>query len=335
MARKTLRDVSKDTGFAVSTISGVLNNRSDCYASEAARKRIRDAAERLGYYPNYFGKALRSRQSRLIGLVGHMHVPENQTRQYHGIQTALRKRGYVTVLIDSQDDIERAIREFIGIHVDGMVICHDRDNRRGVEADLGDTPVVVIGPRAVPRLCSLVIDWRVGVNRLAKYLIQLGHRRICFVTRKLDYNRCKCEGYAEAMEEAGLRDEIRVFDSLNQTILGCRDIVLENPGPFRRATAVVTSGDQVAVEVISGLDRLGMAVPQDCSVTGFSDNWSAISASPPLTTGHVPRDELGEIVAKMLLGLMAGKRVRNRTIIPELVIRESTAPPRRLPSAAR
>jgi LacI family transcriptional regulator len=328
MARGTLRDISEETGYSVATISGVLNDSPYCCAKDSTRQTIRDAAKRLGYRPNYFGKALRNQQSRMIGLVGPMGTPENHTRQYRGIQEALREKGYVTVLIHAMEDVERAIREFIGIHVDGIVVSRDRDGRQDVKADIVDIPVVVIGSQPAPGLCSLVIDKKTATKRVTEYLIQLGHRRICFVTRVIGYNRTKYEGYVEAMVEAGLKAEVRAFESLNRDVLGSGLMVRKNADAFRRATAIVTSGDQVAVEVLHGLNELGISVPRDCSVTGYSDNWSAVSASPPLTTVHAPREDIGPVVAKMLLGLIAGTKVRNRTIVPGLVIRESTAPPR-------
>lgn len=329
MARAgSLRDISRETGYSVATISGVLNDSPYCCARESTRQKIRDAAKRLGYRPNYFGKALRNQQSRLIGLIGPMNTPENHTRQYRGIQAALREKGYVTVLIHSEDDVERAIKEFVGIHVDGIVIHQDRDGRRNVPPELAEIPILVLGPESAPGLCTLVIDKKAATRRITEYLIKLGHQRIPFVTRVISHNRTKYEGYAQAMESAGLKEEIRAFESLNQDVLGCGLLVERSKDVFRRATAVVTSGDQVAQEVLHGLAALGISVPRDCSVTGYSDNWSAISATPPLTTMHVPREEIGPIVAKMLLGLIAGKKVRNKSLVPELVIRESTAPPR-------
>jgi len=312
----------------MATISVVLDDSPYCCDNDTPRQKIRDAAKRLGYRPNYFGKALRNQQSRIIGLIGPMNTPENHTRQYRGIQAALREKGYVTVLIHSEEDADRAIKEFLGIHVDGIVVSQDRDGRRDVKADMVDIPVVVIGPRPAPGLCSLIIDKKAATKRVTEYLIHLGHRRICFVTRVIGYNRTKYEGYVEAMEEAGLKTEVRAFESLNQDVMGCGLLVGRNGDAFRRATAVVTSGDQVAVEVLRGLNELGMSVPRDCSITGYSDSWSAISVSPSLTTLHTPREDIGPIVAKMLLGLIAGKKVRNRSMVPEIVIRESTAPQR-------
>lgn len=328
MARGTLRDIAKDTGFSIATISGVLNSSKYCCAKESTRLKIQEAAKRLGYRPNFFGKALRNQQSFLIGIVGHMLTPENHLKQYRGIQDALREKGYVTVLIDSASDQGRAIRELMGIHVDGIVICYDRDDTPRMLPEEVDIPAVVLASKPAPGLCTLVIDKTAATRQMTRYLIDLGHRRICFVTRVLSINQTKYDGYVQAMKEAGLDDEIQCFESLNKDVMGCGTLVEKNPDVFKRATAVIATGDQVAVEVIRGLNNMGLSVPGDCSVTGYSDNWIAISASPPLTTVHVPREEAGPIVAGMLLGLLAGKQVRGKRIVPEIVVRQSTSAPR-------
>jgi LacI family transcriptional regulator len=326
MARKTLQDISSETGFAISTISGVLNERPDCYVSETTRERILEAAARLGYRRTASSGPEAKPRSRIIGVVTSLSPKEIPFRHLAGIQRALRGRGYFTALIDAAEDTEEVLQDLIAVRAEGVIMVRDRDDVENFRSDLLDVPLIFVVPRPVPGTCSVVIDRAAAMRALTRHLISLGHRRILFVARTLIGNQCKLDAYQEAMKAAGLSREVR-FLEMPGIFEGGLDVVMDNVNLFRSVTGVVTTGDQVAVEVIRGLQSIGISVPQGCSVAGFSDNWAAEMSDPPLTTVHVPREDLGEIVVPMLMSLIAGKKVPDRRIVPKLVHRGSVAPP--------
>jgi LacI family transcriptional regulator len=328
MARRTLQDIAKETGFAVTTVSAVLNERPDCYASAETRRKIHAAVERLGYRPNFFAHALRAHRSRIIGVIGTFYASELQSWQCAGLQRELGKKGYLVVLIDINAGVSKAFNEFDMLNVDGVVAFYDHDARKAIEKVPPHLPVVAVASRPIIGVSTIVVDRKAGIETATKHLIGLGHRKIIFATHGLLQSRLKHAGYVAAMTRAGLESEIRVVDSPKMA-LGSQLLVTENLEVFRHATAVVTTGDHLALEVICGLHRYGLDVPKRISVMGFGDDSSAVFTPPLITTVHMPRHELGATAARMLLNLIDGGKVRNPRFVPELVKRESDAPPPR------
>lgn len=326
MARRTLKDLANETGYSLSTVSAVLNNRQGCYVSESTRQAIRSAAQRLGYRPNFFANALRDHRSRIIGLISTFFASELQFWQIAGLQNELGKKGYLVVLIDINAGVSKAFSEFDTMNADGVVVFYDHDARKAIEKVAPHLPVVAVSNRLIEGICTIVLDRKAGIEAATKHLIELGHRRIVFITHKLSQSRLKHQGYLSAMETAGLESEIRVVES-PKIALGSQLVVTENLKAFRGATAVVTTGDHLALEVIWGLRRYGLDVPNDVSVMGFGDDSSSVFAPPLISTVHIPRHELGELAARMLLNMIDGAKVRSHKIIPELVRRETDAPP--------
>jgi LacI family transcriptional regulator len=326
-SRCTLRDIAQETGYAVSTISNVLSDRESCYASQATRKRIREAVERLGYHPDYFARALRRRESRLVGIIGRMLTSEVQADQLAMVQRCLRREGYIAALFHSAGSLEETVSELSRINADGAVLFNDRDSFAWDNTTRVAIPMAAVSGCPIPGVPTAVIDRAEGVKRAVGYLAGLGHRKVLFAARKPKYNAGKLAGYRAGMRAAGLESEETVL-TIPERWGETPSFVEENAGLISEVTAIVTSGDAVAAELLSGLRRIGISVPQDCSLIGFNDGRMAVSVSPKLTTCRQPREDLADAVTRTLLAAIRGKKPRGRRFIPELVLRESTAPPR-------
>jgi LacI family transcriptional regulator len=179
-----------------------------------------------------------------------------------------------------------------------------------------------------PDFTCLVIDRGAPYEKAVRRLVEHGHRRIGFYTNSLAGNRMKYQGYQRAMESRGIFDRALVTEG-SVTPGATRAFVTAHEAHFREMTAVFASNDRLAAEIVIGLARLGIRVPQDCSVIGYHDSEIAMAIEPTLTTFRQPRHEDSEHATNMVMKLLGGLKVGNVFLVPEWVERESTGPCRR------
>jgi len=321
----TLRDVAADTGLAVSTISNVLNGNRACFASVETQQRIREAAQRLGYRPNFFARRLRRQRSQLIGVAGGLFGSELRGLQLSGIESSARARGYRLYFADTRADVglERAMLEdFAHLQVEGILLW----TLCGPESRPLPPPgiaTVLLPNRACPGNHYLLIDRSAAYEHAVDHLAAQGHRRIAFLGHQAG-NPEKVAGFRAGLRRHGIDPE-----GLVQHIPGDRGDaladILGRPDFYCSVTAIIASNDRLAIEAITALRRLGRTVPGDCSVIGFDDADVATAIEPPLTTMRQPRAAVGEVAIAMLFALLDGQQPPPVTLVPPLIVRGSTA----------
>lgn len=325
----TLEDIARETGYAKSTVSSVLNGAKSCYASATARGAIEGTARRLGYQPNFFARGLSRQRSGLIGVGGAFFSYEVAGAQFRGIEPVLREQGYLTLLLDTFHEPQRfvdAVAEFRRLNVEGMVL-----EIRGMPPETWedlprDLPCVLIADEEIEGFPTLAVDRCSPVAETVEWLIGLGHRRIAFVCSESRRLRPKRRGYREALRRHGLHDpglELFCAGDVGAT----HDSLLADPERLAGVTALLCSNDRVAAEALTAFAALGVRVPEDCSVVGFDDSTIASVIRPRLTTLRQPREEVGRHVTRMLTEVIAGREVGNVVLVPERIQRESTGPP--------
>lgn len=332
----TLKDISEATGFEVSTVSKVLRGDKRCYASKKTQQIISDAAKRLDYVPNHFARGLKTRRSHTIGIVGNLGG-FGVDKMFRAIARELPAKGYMPLLCESYrstDGEEQALRELRGRSVDGVILqtsCAASELARILPEGI---PCVLIRTAGIPGCPSLVLDRSAAFAEGVRWLAARGHARIAFIYA--EYGKpptgstgLKLAGYRAAMEELGQFDE--------DLLLPCgpepgeaQDFVVAHAEAFRRITAVLAANDRIAIEVMSGLARLGLRVPEDCSVIGFDNTEYAEATHPRLTSFDSRLEETGATAVRLVLDLIDGRPVEGVTLQAELVERESTGPCRKL-----
>jgi LacI family transcriptional regulator len=196
-------------------------------------------------------------------------------------------------------------------------------------------PVVVVDPAGgaamdVPTIGAT--NWAGGLTA-TDHLVSLGHRRIGLIAgpKHLLCSRARLDGYRAALESAGITlDDTLVVqgDFMHESgFTGC-DALLALPHP---PTAVFASSDTMALGAYEAVRRRGLRVPDDLSIVGFDDLPEARWSSPPLTTIRQPLAEMGVLAARTVLRLARGERIDTPRVelATELVVRDSTTPPRR------
>ncbi|CAM3490483.1 LacI family DNA-binding transcriptional regulator [Occultella aeris] len=347
MGQVTIQQVARAAGVSPSTVSNLLNGRIERMLP-ATKDRIDAAIAELGYRPNRAARQLRTGRTRTLGLV----VPSVGNPFWGAfareLESAALARGYNLLLCNSERDPERErryVEELWEDGVRGMVLCTSLPSlahlaptiERGLHLVTFDRPAQPDDPASV---VSISINNPMGGYLAASHLIELGHRRLAFISGSLrSVNRtARYRGFCSALEAAGIDvDDMPSWPGMDAVPFG--DVEAAEVGRraahelFSRAdrpTAVVAINDMTALGVCRGLRDLDLRVGKDVSVVGFDDIVLADLYDPPLTTIRQPIAEMARLAVEEIIAsetrsdTEAGRSVLLR---PELVVRASSAPP--------
>jgi len=332
----TIMDVAKESGVSYSTVSRVLNGFD--FVKESTREKVLAVAERLGYVANLQARSLAGGKTRVIGLL----VPGLDNGYIgeivRGIDEEVAKTNYDLMLYTTR---RRVGREALYINAisnnlsDGMILIVPLVAREYLEALREHNFPYVLVDQADPLMRSVTVDctnWQ-GAYDATKYLIELGHRRIAFVTglKAIQSAVDRLEGY-----KAALRD----YDiALDETLVVEGDYV--NPSGYQaaerllqlspRPTAIFASNDLMALGAMQAILEQGLHIPQDISLIGFDDIPQASMVHPQLTTVRQPLDQMGRIAVRLLLDQieqpetpeLPERAARRVTLATRLIERES------------
>jgi len=330
LARVTIKDVSREAGVSIKTVSRVLNNEK--YVGAETRARVAEVARRLNFRPNVAARALAGRRSFQIAL-----VCDNPSPYYvYEMQTGIRDRceaAGVRMIAQPYDrgssalyaDIEALID---ATQIDGLILTPPVTDHEGVLALLADrgVPFVRVSPGGKPALSAATfIDNHRAAAAMTAHLIALGHRRIGFIAGHGDYavSGQRTAGHCAALAAAGIAADPALIRQGNFDFASgaaCTQALLALPDP---PTAIFAASDDMAAGALACAHRQGVAVPAAISIAGFDDTALAAIVWPPLTTVRQPVRALAYQAADLLLTGDDGAR----ELAFELVIRDSTAPP--------
>lgn len=333
-SRVSIKDVARAAGVSHSTVSRALRNSPLVNAETAAH--IRRIAEEMGYIPNIVAQSLVTQRTYTVGLVVTTISDPFIDQIVEGIEDLATREGYSVFLSSSHADPGREIAVVEAFHrrrVDGVIVLASRVGSMYTERlqELG-VPIVLINNQADGAyLYSVSADDLSGARQAVRHLVDLGHTCIGYVGCHFrpPSNRRRLEGYRQELARAGLPYESdlvvhpKTFSDVENGRLAL-DALL-NAG----ATAAFCYNDRMAIGLMAEARHRGIRVPEDLSIVGFDDIEASSYVFPSLTTVKQPRFEMGMRAMQMLLDLLAGQEVDDDLMPCELVVRESTAPPRK------
>ena len=331
----TLRDVARAAGVSHMTVSRVFSGSAA--VRPRTRARVEQIAQELGYTPNGLARELVSRSSRVVGLLA-----SDVTNPYIGelvqaIHRVADAESFVVTTCVTDYEVDRELRSLDVLmqrRVAGLIVTPPNrpvsDDRICALAERG-LPVVAAGRQLEhPRVSCIISDTREATYRATNHLIDLGHRRIAYITGspRVGLGRGKLDGYRSALADHGIAADPGLVVESSQSV---RDgylamQVLLSRGP--RPTAVLGVTDAVAIGAMGAIQSTGLRIPDDLSIIGFDDIPYAASVHPALTTVHQPIEELGRLAARMLFGMIRGQAEPSRAVLRcALVVRATTGPP--------
>lgn len=331
----TITDVARAAGVSISTVSRVMNN------SKPVNQELRELVEKsmydLGYQPNILAQNLRSHSVAAIGVI----IPDIRAPFFsmvvRGIEDVCFANDHTVFLCNSDDDPEKELiyaEELFRRQVDGIIFASawgwefseplEDLNRRGM-------PMALINRTVLDLAVDMVlVDKNTGNYTATKHLLELGHRVIGCITMRSGGGAGEEEvlGYRQALT----RWRIAVDESLivpatplaAEGRLAARKLLSRKPRP----TAIFARSDTLALGVLYAAWEMGIKVPDELSVIGYSDAINMEYLTPPLTTIRQPQYEMGSSAATALFERIARPDLpQRRTVIqPQLMVRGTTGP---------
>lgn len=326
----TIHDVARAAGVSVSTVSRVLNDKDD--VSQATYSRVQDVISEMGYTSSLAAKSMRSRQTNVIGLIMPDLEESFPLEVMKGINHAIAQFNYDLIVYTNGDIHKNTTAEKESHYVsllnnsitDGVIIVTPVATNFATNA-----PVVAVDPNnATPNCPAIIATNRNGALSAMDYLIELGHRRIAFVSGRTDLQSSvrRQQGYLDGLQQAGIEVDPALMvegDFTMQVGAICGQQLLSLPQP---PTAVFAANDQSAFGVIKAAHEMGFSIPEDLSVIGFDNIPEAAYYLPVgLTTIDQSVRQMGIVATEMLIKLIKGETLEQMVnkMHTQLIIRGS------------
>ena len=312
----SLKDLARECGVSVATVSKALNGQSDI--SAATRDRVREAARRMGYVPNMAARAMKTNRTYNLGV---LFVDERQSGLAHeyfsavldSFKVQVEKLGYDITFVNRNLG-GRTMTYLEHCHyrgVDGAVIaCVDFNDPQVVELVNSDVPVVTIDHVFNNRM-AILSDNVVGTKALVQQAWACGHRRIAFIHgEKTAVTENRVAGFYQACEELGLKiPEAYVREGIYHDADRCAaetKALLELPQP---PTCIIFPDDFSALGGYNAISEAGLSIPEDVSVMGYDGIYLSRVVKPQLVTYQQNTAALGRTAADKLIELIEHPRV--------------------------
>ena len=330
----TLKEIAIALGVSTMTVSRALNNSDK--VSDLTKKKIKAKASELGYTPNHIAKSLLSQKTNTIGVV----IPEIHhmffSQVISGIESVIYENNYHLFLTNSSEKFEReknVIEALRSRRVDGILIsCAEDSNQDSYYKGLIDSGTrLVFFDRCVENIgasCICVND-RLSSFQITNHLIEHGYKRIAHLagSNNISISKERYRGYKDALEEGDIK-----FDESLVKISGFREEggynamkLLLKESKNLIPEAVVAVNDPVAFGAIKAINEVGLKIPDDIAIVGFSDDIRSKLLPVALTTIEQPAYEMGVRAAKKLIKLIENKTEPTENIYmnTSLIVRDS------------
>jgi LacI family transcriptional regulator len=293
------------------------------------------AAKELNYYPNHFAASLVTKRSHIIGVVSNS-VNIFSAQVIGGIVKQAKLQGYQVIQVsasqENEDDMEY-LNIFLNQGIDGVIFPHSSISslqslksgflsviRSGIPAIAMD--VKIDGATS----CGDGCDHIYGGYLATRHLIEYGHRKIGVISGPKDYVSSvkRLDGYCKALKEAGIPFDQSFVYAGNYKLESGQDALPYLLG--KGVTAIFAFNDMIALGIYKAIRNFGMSIPKDISVVGYDDIFISDVLEVPLTTVHIPIEDIGRRAAQELIELIENKRpaVDLKTYEPILMVRAST-----------
>ncbi|HID92562.1 MAG TPA: LacI family transcriptional regulator [bacterium (Candidatus Stahlbacteria)] len=325
----TLKEVAERAQVAISTVSAVINNSAP--VSERTRQRVLKAIKALNYRPNRLARSLKTKQSFSVGVI----VPDLTNPFFpevvRGIESVARQHAYNIILCDTDEKQATGVASLnllIEKQVDGVILVGGVIPKANI-LSLGDNvlPIVMIEKDYdIPWISIVMVDAKKGAYDSVNHLINLGHRRISFITERLPRSKIqrRFEGYKLALKHNGIAFDSLLVKEVSPTFEGGYKAMNSLLSMEEPPDAVFAYNDLMAIGALKSIHAIGLKVPNDIAVVGFDDIQAASFTSPPLTTVALPKHEMGVKAMQLILELISGKGKHKKILLPtKLVVRES------------
>ncbi len=325
----TIKDVAREAGVAISTVSNVLNNVGN--VSTETTKKVMEVVERLKYVPNVNAKYLKTNKKNTIGLFVSSVQGDFYRQLVQAVHLQCKINGYIlNIYVSNENTSEEIYSMILSSGVEGAIIMNDGLSDNYIDRlERLNMPIVFIDREyRSEKVSSVVIDNAYGVTQAVEYLVKLGHRRIGYFHGVDNFDeKARFAAFRKAMDHFCLRVEEKfMLNGFFEEAVAYSEMykLLMRGGEL--PDAFFCANDEMAQGSIRALNAMGIRVPDQISVVGFDDSLLAPLYRPALTTVHAPVVELGSRSATEIIRLVRHEGDDFGTCLklkPSLVLRES------------
>lgn len=332
-----MKDIARKFGVSVATVSRALNDNKRI--SEPTRKAIQAYALEHGFYPNIIGEQLRHskvKNTHIIGVIVPQFVHYYFATILSGIEEEANARGYYIMVAQSNEKYEREVeicRNFYKSRVCGVIVSQAKDTVRydHFQRLIDNGIPLVFYDRISTGVDSsrVVVDDYMGAFTAVSHLVDTGCRRIAFygAPLTLEISKNRLNGYKDALLKHGIKiDESLICYCDNRT-----DAEAITPQILQRddrPDGFFAVNDDTAIGILYTVKRMGIRVPDDIGICGFTNGYRAIACDPMLTTVEQRGFQVGEEAANILIqqveGLIPKNKVERRVVRTKLIVRGTT-----------
>ncbi len=335
--RANIKDVASRAGVHPSTVSRVLNPATRSMVSESLAQEIVRIADELGYRRNPLASGLRTRRTFTVGII----IPDLTNPVFppivRGVEHTLDSKGYIAILADSGSKrrSEKALIEnMTARQVDGLILAAANRKDPLVDQCIEQGIPLVLVNRTVDKhnVAAVINDDELGIDLAVGHLVKLGHRQIAYIggPQRTSTGYARYRAFLKTTKKAGIEiDRDLIINAREFTEPAGQAAFHQLIQTGKHFTAVLSANDLLALGCYDALEELGLRCPADISVTGFNDMPYVDRFVPPLTTLHIPLDELGVQAATLLLERIENPDTPTKQLRlePRLVVRGSTGAP--------
>jgi LacI family transcriptional regulator len=334
----TLADVARDVGLSTSTISRALDPNKHSLVSSDTRKRVVEAAERLGYRPDLQARSLMTGRTYTVVVIAPDLGNPWVTPILHGAASRVSVEGIVPIIAETNDDsavMADLINHMLSRRVDAIIMLAARRSDAEIIESAGRIVPTVVAARPLPDLSVPVVthDDRAGGAMMAAHFAELGHSRVAQLRGPSDVLNfpLRFEGFTSVAKSKRLRRvyvraeaHLPTFDEGYRLMKAMLETEAELP------TAVFAHNDAMAVGAIAAAKEHNLKVPEDISIAGYNDMPMTGFLEPSLTTVRYPGWDVGHTAADVVVRLLEGEEgVSSVSLDPTFIPRSSTAEPGR------
>lgn len=323
----TLKDVAREAGVTVTTVSRVINNRG--YISEQTRKSVFDVMKKLNYQPNELARSLSIKRTNTIGVIVPHIVHPYFAKLISNIESAAAKYKYKIILCNTKGETEKE-KEYIEMcksnRVSGIVMCsRNVDAKEIVSMDI---PVVLIERKLEEGTIVIQCDNYMGGKLATEHLIAKGCKSLIHFSGITDEDMpadARAEAFIDICEKNGIKHYEKKSNVSIYNKLDYHEYIKSSLQEVPDADGVFASSDLIAAQVIQVCTSLGIQIPEQLKLVGFDDVDIAQLTTPAITTIRQPIKEMSEWAIESIKKRLEGQVVPEQVKLPvALVERQST-----------
>jgi len=335
MAIITIKDIAKELKLSPSTVSRALRDHPDI--SRPTKNRVISLAQKLDYHPDTIAQSLQTKKTKSIGVI----VPEIKQPFFasviNGIEEVAYAAGYTIIVCQSNETFEREVlytRTLLSHRVAGLLVSLSQTTKNldhfKILQQRGVSIVFFDRVSDAMEASKVVVDDYNGAFAVVEHLVEAGYKRIAHLAgpKNLSISQYRLKGYRDALKQHNLPydEELIVYGGLDDTdgVVGFQKLLNLKTMP----DAVFAVNDPVATGAFVSIKELGLKIPDDIGLAGFSNTNVSSLLDPPLTTVEQPSFEIGKTAAHLLIEqiMNADKNFVPKSIVlkTHLIVRGST-----------